>query len=367
MNLLYERNLAPYKERSDKEVLDFAKSLVESNNATSYQMANELSYIMRQNRRLFEAAEIARMMYESSPSLERLNLYFVAVVDQGDINRIQQLSMETEQFLRRTQTNYQKHLFATWLKAANKICDEALFNYIFDRIPEDEKRLNPYIISQYYVYLNRVGRHQEVVENYGRLAKHMQEAYYVKRYYENARRKLGFDVPRTTGYRVSNNQHTEIDPLPTAEGAAESNSGVDEKTVFLVYGGQPNMLPVIESLLRSSGVKCINLANQIKTGKTIIEAFEDHAGKSSYAIVLMTPEDEGKDGAWHPRQNVVLEYGYFFGRLGRENVCLLTHEQGRAMSIPSDLAGMYRISLDRGTWLLELREALNKVGISVSF
>ncbi len=274
MNLLYERDLALYKERSDKEVLEFAKTLVESNNATSFQMANELSYIMRQNRRLYEAAEIARMMYESAPSLERLNLYFVAVVDQGDIKRIQQLSVETEQFLRRTQKGYQKHLFATWLKAANKVCDEALFNYIYNQIPEDEKRLNPYIISQYYVFLNRVGRHQEVVDNYGRLAKHMQEAYYVKRYYENARRKLGFDVPRTTGYRVANNLRAEIDPSPTTEVTAESDSGVDEKTVFLVYGGQPNMLPVIESLLRSSGVNFINLANQIKTGKTIIEAFD---------------------------------------------------------------------------------------------
>ncbi len=43
-----------------------------------------------------------------------------------------------------------------------------------------------------------------------------------------------------------------------------------------------------------------------------------------FAVVLLTPDDEGceKGGKSEPRarQNVLLELGYFIGRLGREKV-----------------------------------------------
>ena len=55
--------------------------------------------------------------------------------------------------------------------------------------------------------------------------------------------------------------------------------------------------------------------------------FEKHANAASYAIVLLTGDDEGGVKG-HPqspraRQNVVFELGFFFGALKGENVAVL--------------------------------------------
>lgn len=351
--MLYEKELAPYLSQSEVDVITYAKRLVESNNATSYQMANELSYLMRRNFRYKEAVEIARMMYEASPSIERLNLYFVAVVDYGNISSIRQLSEMTDAFLKENGLSYQKHLFATWLKAANKIQDEDMFLYVYAKIPIYEKNNNTYIISQYYVYKNRRAQYEDVRKHYNQLSTNIQNARYVKNYYLTACEHLGIPpepVPMP-------------EPIPKPVPPVPSTN----KTIFIVYGGEPAYLSVIETLLNSSKIPFINLSRENKTGRTIIEAFEEKASKADFAIVLCTPENEGKDNVWYARQNVILECGYFMAWLGRTNVCMLWQKNDKELELPSDLQGIYRISLDKGTWIEELRGALKEAGFHVTF
>ena len=51
-----------------------------------------------------------------------------------------------------------------------------------------------------------------------------------------------------------------------------------------------------------------------------------------FAVVLLTPDDEGRKKGTElelesrVRQNVLLELGYFIGRLGREKVCASSAE-----------------------------------------
>ena len=88
-----------------------------------------------------------------------------------------------------------------------------------------------------------------------------------------------------------------------------------------------------------------------------------------FAVVLLTADDEGcvKGGKLEPRvrQNVLLELGYFIGRLGRAKVCAL--KRG-VVEIPSDFAGVVWESMDAGHgWKLALARELKAAGYDIDW
>jgi hypothetical protein len=75
-----------------------------------------------------------------------------------------------------------------------------------------------------------------------------------------------------------------------------------------------------------------SLAEKAGRGQTIIEKFETFGVAASFVIVLLTPDDVGQTIGNHQagtkpnaraRQNVVLELGYFIGKIGRENIVVV--------------------------------------------
>lgn len=386
MKLLYENELMSCMNMPKEQLLNYAQNLVNSHNADNFQKANELSYMLRRKRRHEESVQIAKMMYEDMPTADRLNLYFVAVVDQGDVKKIRELSDFADKYV--CANGYQKHLFATWLKAANKILDNELFERIYNMVPEDERFNNTYIISQYYVYKNRCSQYAEVCNHYQQLSRNLQQATFVKRYYENARARMGYlaedpvvsveepieNADTQKSQSIVDNVSRAISQFGSVVASSVGNpekihitGGSQERQIFLVYGGVPANLPVIEALLNASGIRYINLSNKVKTGSTIIEAFEKQASLTDFAIVLCTPDNEGADGVWYPRLNVIFEYGYFMAKLGRRNVCLMRYENGKKLELPSDFNSIYQISMDKGTWANELGNALRSAGYNVTF
>ena len=93
------------------------------------------------------------------------------------------------------------------------------------------------------------------------------------------------------------------------------------------------------------------------------------AGGVGYAVVLATGDDAGRrKGADElqprPGQNVVLELGFFLGKLGRDKVAVL-REPG--VELPSDYDGVMYISLDSaGAWKLVLMRELKRAGLDVN-
>jgi predicted nucleotide-binding protein len=86
-------------------------------------------------------------------------------------------------------------------------------------------------------------------------------------------------------------------------------------------------------------------------------------------VVLLTPDDVGsvKDGTPEPRarQNVLLELGYFIGRLGRDRVCALKRGQ---LEIPSDFAGVVWEAMDTaGGWKKSLCRELDAMGFAIDW
>lgn len=78
-------------------------------------------------------------------------------------------------------------------------------------------------------------------------------------------------------------------------------------------------------------------------GKTTLETLEEQLDQCSFAVLVVTPDDElSKRGSFKlaPRDNVMLEYGMFLGRLGRERTFLLAPRGLKELHLPSDLLGM---------------------------
>ncbi|MFJ5699952.1 TIR domain-containing protein [Arthrobacter sp. NPDC093139] len=140
------------------------------------------------------------------------------------------------------------------------------------------------------------------------------------------------------------------------------------QNIFLVHGRDFAAVNDVKVRVHElTGVMPQILADQAGRSDTIIEKFERRANESDYAIVLLTPDDEGRligsDGELHPRarQNVILELGYFFGKLGRRRVVVLN----KGVEQPSDVHGLNYISYGSVTWLEDLRKELKAAGFAI--
>ena len=136
--------------------------------------------------------------------------------------------------------------------------------------------------------------------------------------------------------------------------------------VFLVHGQDEAALHEVARFLEHLEQEVVVLREQPNCGRTIIEKFEDY-GDVAFAVVLLTPDDHGAvtGGQTKPRarQNVILELGYFLGRLGRNRVCALYQE---TVEIPSDYSGVLYVPLDTtGGWRLSLAKELKAAGLPV--
>lgn len=120
------------------------------------------------------------------------------------------------------------------------------------------------------------------------------------------------------------------------------------KKVFVVHGHDEIAKTGLEVFLHEIGLEPIVLHRQADVGLTVIEKFEKHSDVG-YAFILLTPDevaylasDETKADAerkkeLRARPNVIFEFGYFIGKLGRSKVCCF---YTGAVSLPSDVNGM---------------------------
>ena len=161
-------------------------------------------------------------------------------------------------------------------------------------------------------------------------------------------------------------QRTLREDLADVEHESETIPAVDgpevlSRRVFVVHGHDDGSREMVARFLERIGFEAVILHEQANQGRTVIEKVEAH-GDVGFAVVLLTPDDEGcvRGGVPEPRarQNVILELGYFIGRLGRGKVCAL--KRG-ALEIPSDYAGVVYESMD-GNWQQALGRELQEAG-----
>jgi hypothetical protein len=115
--------------------------------------------------------------------------------------------------------------------------------------------------------------------------------------------------------------------------------------VFISHGRSSDWREVQAYIEKDLKTPTLELAQEPNRGRTVLQKLNDESKTCSFAVVVMTGDDAVDTGAPRARENVLHEIGYFQGKLGLANVCLL-HEEGT--SIPSNIHGLVYIPFPKG-------------------
>jgi predicted nucleotide-binding protein len=149
----------------------------------------------------------------------------------------------------------------------------------------------------------------------------------------------------------------------------ESQNRIDNTKVFVVHGHNNEVKEMVARFIQKISLVPIILHEQPSSGRTIIEKLEAFSDVG-FAVVLLTPDDVGglADNSQNlkkrARQNVILELGYFLGRLSRNRVCALYKSE---VEIPSDYGSVLFIELDTGgAWRTKLAQEFVHSGLAIN-
>ena len=144
------------------------------------------------------------------------------------------------------------------------------------------------------------------------------------------------------------------------------------REIFIVHGKNKEMKESVARTCEKLKLKPIILHEQRNQGKTVIEKFEKYSDVG-FAIILLSPDDKGyhrdidpSNAKLRARQNVIFEFGYFVGKIGRKNVVALYLEDDN-FEMPTDLSGIIYIPYDKNdAWKYKLISELQSSGYDIS-
>lgn len=123
---------------------------------------------------------------------------------------------------------------------------------------------------------------------------------------------------------------------------------------FIVHGHDETTLQELKDFIQKTlkWQEPIILREQPSRGKTIIEKFEEQAGRIDCVFVLLTPDDKAirptsNDGRRRARQNVIFELGFFYAQFGRKAGRVFVLRKG-PLELPSDMQGIVWIDISNG-------------------
>lgn len=149
-----------------------------------------------------------------------------------------------------------------------------------------------------------------------------------------------------------------------------SEDKIMNNEIFIVHGHDEALKTEVARTIERVGLSVTILHEKPNEGLTIIQKLEKYAATAGYAVILMTPDDKGKSKKEtkykdRARQNVVLEWGYFVGKLGASKVCAIHSEN---IELPSDISGVLYITYDNnGGWKIQLMKELEKAGYAINW
>jgi predicted nucleotide-binding protein len=126
------------------------------------------------------------------------------------------------------------------------------------------------------------------------------------------------------------------EPPPPAAPAAK---------VFIGHGGDPQWKDLKDHLHEKHGYVVEAYEIGSRAGHAIRDILEEMLEASSFALLVMTGEDETKDGKLLARQNVVHEAGLFQGHLGFGRAIILLEDGTEEFS---NIAGLQQIRFSKG-------------------
>jgi predicted nucleotide-binding protein len=172
--------------------------------------------------------------------------------------------------------------------------------------------------------------------------------------------------------------------------AAEARGQTDQKdppstppnSIFVVHGHDEGFLQDVVNFLQRLGIVPLVMKDIGEAATSLIDKFFEAGTTVRFAIVLLSGDDLGASRIqyeepdvgshslqFRSRQNVILELGYFYGKLGWENVFVLEKAPPRIYpnyERPSDLSGVVWDHYDNSVrWQGKLHKRLSDHGFSV--
>ncbi|SFM53846.1 Predicted nucleotide-binding protein containing TIR-like domain [Paenibacillus sp. 1_12] len=122
-----------------------------------------------------------------------------------------------------------------------------------------------------------------------------------------------------------------LELMPTElESIQEQIPYIQEKakpqSIFIGHGRSKLWSRVKSFLHDDYGIDSFTFETESHVGESIVPILEVFMGKASFAILILTAEDEVSEGKIRARQNVIHEAGLFQGRLGFKKAILLRQE-----------------------------------------
>ncbi|MFO1243003.1 MAG: nucleotide-binding protein [Rickettsiales bacterium] len=118
-----------------------------------------------------------------------------------------------------------------------------------------------------------------------------------------------------------------------------------EPIIFIGHGHSVLWRDLKDHLQDKHGLEVIAYETGARAGHVIRDILDDLASEASMALLVLTADDEQKDGTFHARQNVIHETGLFQGRLGFSRAIVLLEEGAEPFS---NLQGIEQIRFSKG-------------------
>lgn len=137
-------------------------------------------------------------------------------------------------------------------------------------------------------------------------------------------------------------KHRQLSNLPPLPQPAEPKQ---QLVVFIGHGRSSQWLDLKNHLQDKHQITIEAFETGARAGHTIRDILEDMADKSSFALLVLTAEDQHSDGSLHARENVIHETGLFQGRLGFGRAIVLLEDGASEFS---NIHGILQIRFAKG-------------------
>ena len=220
-----------------------------------------------------------------------------------------------------------------------------------------------------------------IANTFGDESKHLEEFFEVRYYPRSFSTKTPYLTLQKSYLRgldsaaaVLESMISEIEEYWEEDGESSKNFNFpakamkNTKKVFVIHGHDKSAREMVARFLEKLQLEPVILHEQPNKGCTIVEKFIDYADVG-FAIVLLTPDDVGalatnrEELKPRARQNVILELGFFIGKLGRQRVAPFVKGE---VETPSDYDGVVYTKLDdTDSWKIKLIQELKVAGFSI--
>lgn len=137
----------------------------------------------------------------------------------------------------------------------------------------------------------------------------------------------------------------EIFEQNNAQSIVPNDKEIKTPVIFIGHGKSLLWRDLKDHLTDKHDYKIEAYETGARAGHTIRDVLDEMANKSSFAILVMTGEDEDKDGNLKARPNVIHEIGLFQGRLGFSKAIVLLEDGTEEFS---NLFGIQQLRFSKG-------------------